>query len=141
MSALNEFWEGVKADYGIGRDDLSKAFYATRNKQELDDDAPRLVKMAAEHPLIFRTREMLGMADPAAVQARNEMGMGLKPTTAGKAGQDRSSKGVDVHLSPMSARLVGSASLPLPRLFGSRSQSVRSVNAKCNDLTWSSMNM
>ena len=35
QDALNEFFEGVKADYGIGRDDLSKAFYAQRNAQEL----------------------------------------------------------------------------------------------------------
>ena len=87
MSWFDEFKEGAAADYGIGRDDTSKAFYAQRSKQNFDDDAPRVVKMAAEHPLIFRLRELTGNADASAIEARNEAGMGLKPTAAGKAGQ------------------------------------------------------
>lgn len=96
QDALNEFFDGVKADYGIGRDDLSKAFYAQRNAQELDDDAPRLVKMAAEHPLIFRTREMMGKANPVAMREREKMGMGLMPSTAGRAGQMVGTIGADL---------------------------------------------
>ena len=96
MSWLDEFKEGVSADYGIGRDDTSKAFYAQRGYQNLDDDAPRVVKMAAEHPLIFRLRELTGNADKSAIKARNEAGMGLKPTTAGKAGQLVGTVGADL---------------------------------------------
>jgi hypothetical protein len=96
MSWFDEFKEGVAADYGIGRDDTSKAFYAQRGYQNLDDDAPRVVKMAAEHPFIFRIRELAGKADPAAIRARNEAGMGLKPTAAGKAGQLVGTVGADL---------------------------------------------
>ncbi len=96
MSWFDEFKEGVKADYGIGRDDTSKAFYAQRGYQNKDDDAPRVVKMAAEHPLIFRLNELTGRADPNAVRARNEAGMGLKPTAAGKAGQLVGTIGADL---------------------------------------------
>jgi hypothetical protein len=96
MSWFDEFKEGVAADYGIGRDDTSKAFYTQRGYQNLDDDAPRLVKMAAEHPLLFRLRELTGKADPEAIRARNEAGMGLKPTTAGKAGQLVGTIGADL---------------------------------------------
>lgn len=96
MSWFDEFKEGVVADYGIGRDDTSKAFYAQRGYQNLDDDAPRVVKMAAEHPLIFRLRELTGNADPSAIRARNEAGMGLKPTAAGKAGQLVGTVGADL---------------------------------------------
>jgi len=96
MSWFDEFKEGVKADYGIGRDDTSKAFYAQRGYQNLDDDAPRVVKMAAEHPLIFRLRELTGNADPSAIKARNEAGMGLKPTAAGRAGQMVGTVGADL---------------------------------------------
>jgi len=96
MSWFDEFKEGVIADYGIGRDDTSKAFYAQRGYQNLDDDAPRVVKMAAEHPLIFRLRELTGNADASAIRARNEAGMGLKPTAAGKAGQLVGTVGADL---------------------------------------------
>jgi hypothetical protein len=96
MPWWDEFKEGVQADYGIGRDDTSKAFYAQRGYQNLDDDAPRVVKMAAEHPLIFRLRELTGNADPSAIRARNEAGMGLKPTAAGKAGQLVGTIGADL---------------------------------------------
>ena len=96
MSWFDEFKEGVAADYGIGRDDTSKAFYAQRGYQDLDDDAPRVVKMAAEHPLIFRLRELTGKADPNAIKARNEAGMGLKPTAAGRTGQLVGTIGADL---------------------------------------------
>ena len=96
MSWFDEFKEGVVADYGIGRDDTSKAFYAQRGYQNLDDDAPRVVKMAAEHPLIFRLRELTGNADPSAIRARNEAGMGLKSTAAGKVGQMVGTVGADL---------------------------------------------
>lgn len=96
MSLWSEFTDGVRADYGVGRDDRAKMFYAERNRRKLDDDAPRLVNMAATHPVAYRSRELLGIANPDAMEARREIGMGLKPTAAGRAGQLVGSLGADL---------------------------------------------
>ena len=79
-SAFNE-------EVGYGPDDQSKMFYKIRNLQGKDDDAPRIQKMAAEHPLIYRIRENLGMADPEGVEARAQLGMQMKSTPGGRIGQ------------------------------------------------------
>ena len=44
-------------EVGYGPDDQSKMFYKIRELQGEDDDAPRIQKMAAEHPLVYRIRE------------------------------------------------------------------------------------
>lgn len=96
MTWFDEFKEGVKLDYGVGRDDRAKMHYAERQLKDLDDDSPRLVNMAATHPVSYRTREMLGIADPDAVKARRDMGIGPMPTRAGQAGQIIGSMGADL---------------------------------------------
>ena len=96
MSWIDEFKEGVALDYGVGRDDRSKMFYEERNRRNLDDDAPRVVNMAATHPVSYRTREILGIANNDAMAARREQGIGLKPTRAGQAGQLVGSLGADL---------------------------------------------
>jgi len=96
MSWFDEFKEGVTLDYGVGRDDRAKMHYAERELKGLDDDSPRLVNMAATHPVSYRFREMLGIADPEAVKARNDMGIGPLPTRAGRAGQLIGSMGADL---------------------------------------------
>ena len=79
MSWLDEFKEGVALDYGVGRDDRAKMHYAERAIKGLDDDSPRVVNMAATHPVAYRTRELLGIADKEGIQARRDMGIGLLP--------------------------------------------------------------
>ena len=74
-------------EVGYGPDDQAKMFYKIRNLQGKDDDAPRLQKMAAEHPLIYRLRENLGMADAEGLEARAQLGMEMKNTPAGRIGQ------------------------------------------------------
>ena len=96
MSWFDEFKEGVALDYGVGRDDRAKMHYAERELQGLDDDSPRLVNMAATHPVSYRTRELLGIADKEAVKARASMGIGALPTKAGMAGQLVGSMGADL---------------------------------------------
>ena len=92
MSWFEEFREAFSEDALRGPDDQAKQFYAARDLQNLDDDAIRLEKYFAEHPVIYRTQEMLG--DPKKnetlgyqMQARREMGMGAKQSMAGKLGQ------------------------------------------------------
>ena len=96
MNWFDEFKEGVALDYGVGRDDRAKMHYAERELQGFDDDSPRLVNMAATHPVSFRLREMLGIADKDAMKARRDMGIGALPTKAGMAGQLVGSMGADL---------------------------------------------
>ena len=96
MSWLDEFKKGVVLDYGVGRDDRAKMHYAERANKGLDDDSPRVVNMAATHPVAYRVRELLGIADKDAVKARNDMGIGPLPTRAGQAGQVVGSVGADL---------------------------------------------
>ena len=97
MGWFEEFKDGVVTDYGVGRDDRAQMFYEERNRrQKLDNDAPRVVHMAATHPVSYRIREILGIANPEASASRQAAGLGLKPTTAGKAGQLVGSLGADL---------------------------------------------
>jgi hypothetical protein len=96
MSWFDEFKEGVALDYGVGRDDRAKMHYAERELQGFDDDSPRLVNMSATHPVSYRLREMLGIADKDAMKARRDMGIGALPTKAGMAGQLVGSMGADL---------------------------------------------
>jgi len=74
-------------EVGYGPDDQSKMFYKIRELQGEDDDAPRIQKMAAEHPLVYRIRENLGMADPEGIESRAQLGMQMKSTPGGRIGQ------------------------------------------------------
>ncbi len=79
-SAFNE-------EVGRGPDDQAKMFYKTRELQGLDDDAPRMDKTMGEHPLVYRIRENLGIADKDAMEARAQLGMEMKQTPGGRVGQ------------------------------------------------------
>ncbi len=96
MSWFDEFKSGVALDYGVGRDDRAKMFYEERNRRGKDDDAVRLVNMTATHPVSYRAREILGIANKDAMAARADQGIGLKPTRAGQAGQLVGSIGADL---------------------------------------------
>ena len=65
-SAFNE-------EVGYGADDQAKMFYKVRDEQGLDDDAPRMDKTVGEHPLVYRIRENMGIADKDAVEAREKL--------------------------------------------------------------------
>jgi hypothetical protein len=82
-NARNAFNEEI----GRGPDDQAKMFYKTRELQGLDDDAPRMDKTLGEHPVIYRVRENLGIADKDAMAARRELGMDMKTTPGGRIGQ------------------------------------------------------
>jgi hypothetical protein len=79
--------DAFNEEVGYGPDDQAKMFYKIREIQGEDDDAPRLQKMVAEHPLIYRIRENLGKADPEAIEARAQLGMEMKNTPGGRIGQ------------------------------------------------------
>jgi hypothetical protein len=79
--------DAFNEEVGYGADDQAKMFYKIRDEQGLDDDAPRMDKTMGEHPLVYRIRENLGIADKDAMEAREKLGMGMKQTPAGRIGQ------------------------------------------------------
>ena len=87
MSWFDEFMEGAKADYDIGRDDLAKRYYRQRNLENKSDDAAKFESMRNTHPGIIRTREALGLISDDAKRSLRENNMDLRGSLAHKAGQ------------------------------------------------------
>ena len=82
-----DFGEGFKDDYGIGREDTTKMFYRQRELAGEQSEAPRIDNMIGNHPGIIRTKELLGKTSSAENQALQESKMNLRGTPAHKAGQ------------------------------------------------------
>ena len=78
--------DAFQMDAGLGRDDQAAMNFAIRDAKGLDRDEPRPNKIVAEHPLIYRIREMMGKADPEAVRVRKEMGAGRIEGIGGNVG-------------------------------------------------------
>ena len=91
-----QFSQGAAREYALGRDDYGKAYRLEREKRNLSEEAPRSDSILASYPLSIRIRENLGIAEPKAVEARNEMRMGLESTPAGRAGQLVGALGADI---------------------------------------------
>ena len=82
-----DFGEGFKDDYGIGREDTTKMFYRQRELEGKQTEAPRWDSMMGNHPGIIRTKELFGKTTPEQNQALQESNMQLRGTPAHKAGQ------------------------------------------------------
>ena len=82
-----DFGEGFKDDYGIGREDTTKMFYRQRELAGKQSEAPRWDNMMGNHPGIIRTKEALGKSSPELNQALQESNMNLRGSLAHKAGQ------------------------------------------------------
>ena len=81
-----QFGEAAAKEYGLGRDDYGKAYRNQRTMEGKAEEAPRGEQIFSTYPTSIRI-EKFGMADPKAIQARQEMKMGLEPTLAGRGGQ------------------------------------------------------
>ncbi len=88
--------DAFSEEISYGRDDQAKMFYKVRDEQGLDDDAPRMDKTMGEHPLVYRIRENLGIADKDAMKAREKLGMEMKQTPGGRIGQLGGAVGADL---------------------------------------------
>jgi hypothetical protein len=88
--------DAFNEEIGRGPDEQAKMFYKMREIQGLDDDAPRMDKTLGEHPLFYRIRENMGIADKDAMEARAQLGMELKQTPGGKIGQLGGALGADI---------------------------------------------
>jgi len=88
--------DAFKEEIGRGADEQAKMFYKIRELQDLDDDAPRMDKTMGEHPVVYRVRENLGIADKDAMEARALLGMEMKQTPGGRIGQLGGAIGADL---------------------------------------------
>ena len=88
-SAVDDFKEGFRADYGIGGEDARSVAYRKRELQGKQKEAPKIVAMGESYPLQRRVRELAGQASPAVEQALNEADMALRKdkSKAYQAGQ------------------------------------------------------
>ena len=82
-----DFGEGFKSDYGIGREDTTKMYYRQRDLEGQPEEATRAASMFGTHPGVFRTKELLGKISPENKQALREADMDLRGTVAHKGGQ------------------------------------------------------
>ena len=87
MSWFDEFMEGAKSDYDIGRDDLARRYYRQRDLEGKGDDAAKFESMRNTHPGVIRAREALGQISPEAKQSLKEQGMDLRGSLPHKVGQ------------------------------------------------------
>ena len=96
MSWFDEFMEGAKADYTIGRDDLAKRYYRQRDLEKKGDDAAMFESMRNTHPGIIRAREVLGLLSKDAKQSLREHEMDLRGSLPHKIGQFAGTAAADV---------------------------------------------
>lgn len=96
LAGLNPMNEANRTDFrkgfvdalGEGPEDRRRAFFQSRKIKGLDDtDAPRISSMLGTNPTSTRARDLLGLSDADAKEARRQVGIGLEKTPAGKAGQ------------------------------------------------------
>ena len=82
-----DFGEGFKSDYGIGREDTTKMYYRERDLKGMPEEATRAASMFGTHPGIFRVQELTGKISKDKKQALREADMDLRGTIAHKGGQ------------------------------------------------------
>ncbi len=99
MSNLNwwdNFSNSFSEAYGEGRDDHRQSFYNAREDKGKDIDAPRIETTLGTNPSLTRTRDYLGVSNPADRAARAEMGMGMKKDRTGAIAQVLGTLAADV---------------------------------------------
>ena len=84
---LKRMREGASKEFGYGREDQRQAYRRSREDQGLEIDATRGEQMIGSNRTWTMLQELRGKANPADVQARQRMGMGLSDDTATRMGQ------------------------------------------------------
>ena len=78
---------GASEAFGLGKEDFREALKRGYVAEGRETDASKIDQMMGSNRTITMARELMGMANPAQVQARNEMGIGLSPDRATREGQ------------------------------------------------------
>ena len=90
---FNRFMRGFKDEMGIDRTDQNQIHYASRGKQNLDEDSDRLTHMAANHRISSLVRDSLGISNPTYRDEREKRGMGIKSDPVERLGSIHRSTG------------------------------------------------
>lgn len=78
---------GASEAFGLGKEDFREALKRGYAAEGRETDASKIDQMMGSNRTITMARELMGVANPAQVQARNEMGIGLSPDRATREGQ------------------------------------------------------
>ena len=83
LNPLNEenrqnFAQGFKDDYSIGREDMQQAFYRKRHLEGKGKEAPRISSLGGTHLGITRLQELTGKIKPDKLQALQEADLQLR---------------------------------------------------------------
>ena len=78
---------GASEAFGLGKEDFREALKRGYAAEGRETDASKIDQMMGSNRTITMARELMGIANPAQVQARNEMGIGLSPDRATREGQ------------------------------------------------------
>lgn len=84
---LRRVRSGASEAFGLGKEDFREALKRGYAAEGRETDASKIDQMMGSNRTITMARELMGMANPAQVQARNEMGIGLSPDRATREGQ------------------------------------------------------
>tara|TARA_B100001769_G_scaffold274964_1_gene275014 strand:- start:1709 stop:2974 length:1266 start_codon:yes stop_codon:yes gene_type:complete len=94
--AVGRFREGFGRDFSVGREQTQAIANEARKRAGLPKEMPQIDSYFANHPTAYRTRELLGKADPHYLDVRAERGMGLSDDLATRAGQLAGTVGRDI---------------------------------------------
>ena len=78
LKQLGDLKAGFKHDYAIGGEDARQGMYRERELRNLQPEGTKWEMMTGSYPLGQRLRELVGMASPEGVVAREELDLGLK---------------------------------------------------------------
>jgi hypothetical protein len=96
MTARQKFMYGLDNAITEGPVDHRKSFWAARELQQLDEEAPRLSQMLGVNPTFTRTRDLLGISNQEDRLARKRAGLGLEDDMLVRAGQVTGTIGADL---------------------------------------------
>ena len=86
--ALEDFLSGFRGSMDEGSEDFREAYFEARKAKGIDPtDSQKFSQMIGTNPTITTLRDLTGTSNPEDREARRALGMGIKQTTPGKAGQ------------------------------------------------------
>jgi hypothetical protein len=96
LDTLDRVKTGATSAFGEGKEDHRAALKRGLEDQGMETDSTMWSQMTGSNATITRARELMGMAEPAQVEARQSMGLGLSEDKATRIGQVLGTLGSDV---------------------------------------------
>ena len=96
LRSFDRVKKGAKEAFGEGKEDHRAALKRGLEAQGMETDSTMWSQMTGSNATITRARELMGMANPEQVKARQAMGLGLSEDKATRIGQVLGTLGSDV---------------------------------------------